>query len=150
MKIKFNWLTGIIIFMVLFFISIIVRVVISFNHEVDLITPDYYPKAINYQQQIEKINHTNSLQKKVSYTYYYSNKTLALQFPVVGKHAITGNILVYRPSAMDKDLKIEIATDSLGNQTISTKDLLTGKYILKIDWLCDSVAYYQEMEVVVR
>ncbi|MCK5078307.1 MAG: FixH family protein, partial [Bacteroidales bacterium] len=46
MKIKINWGTGILIFLVIFFIAIFSFVYFSFQLQINLVEDDYYPKEI--------------------------------------------------------------------------------------------------------
>ena len=67
MKIQFNWGTGILLVIIVFFGLMIAMVVFSMNQEVNLVSPDYYPKGIDYDKQIEKTKNLQLLGSKVEY-----------------------------------------------------------------------------------
>jgi hypothetical protein len=146
MKKNFNWGTGILIVTILFFISLIVRVIISTTIPVDLITPEYYHNELNYNQHIEKEKHTNSLEQKIELSE--NEKEVILKFPdIVNVEAISGSILFYCPSKIDKDLtfKVEPGTDLL--QKIEKSEFTEPRYVIQIDWQSDSITYYQEIDL---
>lgn len=145
MKIKWNWGTGIVIFFIIFFLSVIIRIVISFQYEVDLISPDYYPKGVNYQQQITKINNAKKLEEKPGIKK--ENKELIISFPKIFKNKkLTGEIVFYCPSDLNGDINMQLNTDTLLEQRVDITNFKNPRYILKIDWVCDSIPYYYETE----
>lgn len=144
MKLKFNWGTGIFIFLILFFISIFWFVIFSFTVRQDLVEDDYYPKELEYEQQIQKQQNLNRLgeeiniRKEAEYIY--------LQFPKIqNEFEIKGQILVYRPSDSRLDETHYIELNSLNEQQLNTSKFLSGKYILKIGWTYQEKAFYQEI-----
>ena len=140
---KFNWGTGILIFIILFFIAIFSFVYFASTVKINLGEEDYYPKELAYQNIIDKKNNTKSLPEKI--TFEHRGNTLIISFPAIieGKKP-GGTILLYRPSDYTLDIEHKINTDAEGRQFISTEQLLPGKYIIKIDWVLDSIQYYQE------
>ena len=144
MQLKFNWGTGIFIFLILFFIAIFSFVYFAFMQEVDLVEEDYYPKELNYEQQIKKRNNLKQLGEEIRLTQFKNQLTLV--FPLSQDYKeIKGEILVYRPSDSRSDLKYKIELDSTNTQTINASKFLNGKYVVKVDWSCNEVKYYQEL-----
>jgi hypothetical protein len=66
---------------------------------------------------------------------------------VKGKR-VDGSILLYRPSDYEEDKLFTIQLDSNLRQVLPATGLLKGKYIIKIDWNCDDVAYFQEKVII--
>ena len=143
MKISINWGTGILIFLVIFFIAIFSFVYFSFQLQIDLVERDYYPQEIAYQKQIDKITRLEKLGQKIS--IQKEEGMLILTFPEAHKSRIEGKILIYRPSDAGMDTIHDIVTDKSNKQFIPSAHLNAGKYILKIDWVCEREAYYQEI-----
>ncbi len=147
MQFKFNWGTGIFIFLILFFIAIFSFVYFAFMQEVDLVEEDYYPKELNYQQHIQKRNNLKNLGEEIRLTQF--NNQLTLVFPKSQNYdQIKGKILIYRPSDSGFDLKYTIELDSTNTQTINASKLLSGKYIVKVDWSYNELKYYQELTLI--
>jgi hypothetical protein len=147
MHMKFNWGTGIFIFLILFFIAIFSFVYFAFMQEVDLVEDDYYPKELNYEQQINKRNNLKKLGEQIRITQLKNHLTMV--FPPSQKYnKIKGEILIYRPSDSRSDLKYKIELDSTNSQTINASKFLNGKYIVKVDWSYHELEYYQELTII--
>ena len=145
---KINWGTGILIFIIVFLIAIISFVIFTTTQKVSLVEKDYYPKGLEYDSHIEKTANAKALEEKVSVSK--SDSLIIFEFPdLFQKKAVEGSILFYRPSDSRKDKSFNIQLDSNLRQFIPATGLLPGKYIIKIDWSCDEVSYYQE-EVIIN
>jgi len=148
MKIKFNWGTGIFVFILIFFASMGVRIYISYQQEQSLVESDYYPKGINYQQQIDKAHNAAELQEKP--TIRISNDSIKICFPDFFKNKkLSGNILIYRPSDENKDVNLTLQLQQNLCQNYSIKQLSHGKYLIKLDWKDEDKSYYMEKEIFV-
>lgn len=146
MKLKFNWGTGIFIFLIIFFISIFWFVIFSFTVRQDLVEDDYYPKELAYEQQIQKQQNLNQLGEEISIRK--EAEFIYLKFPLVQTESeIKGQILVYRPSDSRLDETHYIKLDSLNEQQLNTSKFRSGKYILKIGWTYQETAFYQEITI---
>ncbi len=149
MKIKWNWGTGIFVGGSIFMLMIIVFVFFMFKQNFDLVEKDYYPKSLEYQQKMDKINHTNLLPDKVK--VQNNDGILSFTFPSsINLNNLTGTITFYRPSEKEGDITIAIDTDTAGMISFATDKLLKGRYIIKMDYECESKGYYQEESLVVQ
>ena len=112
--------------------------------KLDLVEKDYYPKELNYEQQIIKRNNLRELGEQIRLTQY--KNTLNLSFPSSQKYdEVEGEILIYRPSDARADITVQIKLDTLNSQTINADKLLNGKYIVKVDWTYQDKSFYQEL-----
>ncbi len=144
---KINWGTGIIIFLVLFFISIFWFVFFSFSTQQDLVEEDYYPKELQYNEHLQKQKNVKELGAEVSYEI--TEESLIFNFPKNQNYSkIKGQIIMYRPSNKKLDQTYSIQLDTLNRQMLSTSKLLKGKYIVKIGWSYEGKAFYQEISIV--
>ena len=150
---KFNWGTGILIFLVFFVLSMIGLVILTAQYEVNLVTPDYYPKGITYQDQIDKEIRTDKLTKGLIFNQ--DNKNINILFPkMYGEKefngVINGEILLFFPKSyrFDKTYSINLNNDL--QQTISKDSLTWGRCIIKVNWTVDSLDYYQETEFMIK
>jgi hypothetical protein len=143
---KINWGTGIIITLVIFVGGIGLLIWISYHQQLNLVTEDYYPAGIKYEQHIQKIKNTTTLTTPV--TLKMASENIELQFPMLDSLSFPkGEIQVFRPSdnRLDKFYNIEVQEDRVFR--IPLKDLTKGIYMLKIDWNQDSLGYYQEFNL---
>lgn len=148
MKIKFNWGIAIIIVIILFFGSMAFRIWLSYQQDLNLVMEDYYPKGINFQQQIQKENNLNKLKQKPQIVLKGAH--LLIIYPGSFKgHNLKGSILVYRPSDSKLDHKFEMNPDTTMIQMIDANQFISGKYQVKMDWEMDDTPYYMEKEIFV-
>jgi len=145
-KIKFNWGTGIFIFIVIFVSTFITILIYSFSLQTNLESKDYYPKGVNYQQQIQKKQNANELTEIIS-AKKIGDKVI-IQFPATTKNQkISGNIQFYYITDYLKDRNIRIEKDSTNSQTINVEKFVKGRYYIRIDWQNSEKKYYQEIEI---
>ena len=136
---KFNWGHGITLFYICFVATVVTALVASFQVDHSLVTEDYYAKDLAYQSQYEKAQ--NSLtNKKVSIELKRETEQVEINF-VDAQNKINGTVDFYRPSDKSRDFSVKLE-DKVN--TISTNELLQGKWILKIDWKENGESFYTE------
>lgn len=149
MSVKFNWGTGIVIFIILFVSGMITLVFISFKQQINLVHKDYYPKEIEHQTMLDKIKNAGELEENVVISL--DHDTITIDFPdnfdVAG---IQGTIQLYRPSDFQKDRYIQVKPDDNGRQNIPAAGMDKGKYIVKVDWVYSGTPYYTEMDIHIK
>jgi len=129
-----NWGTGIFITIVVFLIGMITLVIISSMQPLNLVVDDYYPKAIDYQSQIERIKRTNALDENIQFDQ--DNDFIYVKFPKMAANP-KGSILVFFPRDNHLDKQYEIQLDDSLTQKIEKKGMLRGRCVIKVNW--DSV-----------
>lgn len=146
---KWNWGTKIFIAIILFMSMMIVLVILTMKQSYYLVEKDYYPKALEYQQRIDK--ETNA--KNVGEMVLVENNSngLLITFPAAfNPESISGEMVFYRPSDGTKDIAVPIQLDSLRKMTFPTRDLMTGRYILKFEYEVNKTGYYQENTIYIE
>jgi hypothetical protein len=146
---KFNWGTGILIVIILFVMGIGTMVYIAFQHDINLVHKDYYPREIDHQSMIEKVKNTNKLVGKMKVNI--NDGLIEVVFPNDFRFdQIEGKVLLYRPSDFNKDLAFPIQLSEKGLQHFTTDGMLKGKYIVKVEWAYDGIDYYFEESIHVK
>ena len=146
---KINWGTGIFITIVIFLIGMISLVIISSMQPLNLVTPDYYPKGIDYQQQINRIANTKALDDKMEFVQ--DNEHIMIGFPTIDSiHQPNGNILFFFPRDNNLDQEFEINVNDSLFQFIPKKGMVKGHCIIKINWAQDSIEYYMEQDIMIK
>lgn len=149
MKIKWHWGTKLLVGMILFMLLLLTFVFLSVRQEFDLVEKDYYPKALEYQEKIDKTNNAENLNEKL--TVENKGEFIWVSFPsVFSPEDIKGQVVFYRPSGKKDDVAFEIKPDSNGVQLFSVESMLRGKYIIKIDYFVGGTGYYQEETVLIN
>ena len=135
---KFNWGHGIFVFYVCFVTAVVTALIASFGVDHSLVVDDYYAQDLAYQSQYDKVKN-NLESQNVQVDLDKTNQQLTININNTGK--IQGAIEFYRPSDKSKDFNLELKDQVT---TISTKELLSGKWVLKIDWKEGDKSYYKE------
>lgn len=149
MKIKINWGTGIVIAIAVFVGISISTGIYMMNQDVNLVADNYYDKEIKYQQQIDRVERTNKLEKEDIISY--DGSTVIIDLPLkLHSENIEGEIHFYRPSDANEDLKIPLSLDSSGVQVIPVSALVKGLWTVKVDLLVHGNEYFNEKRVFIK
>lgn len=150
MKIRFSFLTGLVLTIASFMLFMIIFVIFSMRQPYDMTTENYYEKDLNYQQQIDKINRTNTLPVQPVMQYYEKGGLIELRFPPFSAmEGFTGSALLFRPSDAMQDRKFNLSASSGELHTLKTGILSTGPWQLQVEWISGELAYYKEFKFVV-
>jgi len=145
---KFNWGTGLTIVIVLFVITTLGIVAFLVSLEYEMVTEKHYEKATQYQQHIERVEHTAALGNPVKIELLPESRVVEVRFPSgIAKESPQGIIELYRPSDSSLDQQIKLAVDKQGKQQLSTGNLSSGKWRIKVSWTADSTNYFTEKNV---
>lgn len=148
MKVKFNWGTGIFIVIIIFFMGMAFLIYLCTTVDYSLVEKDYYPKGIDYQTRINKIQNAAPFSDQLNFRL--AGDSLLLSFPkgIAGK-VKTGTVYIYRPSDPGLDRRIKMEFDTSGIQVIKTEILHRGKYIAKLEWKDLERSYYAEKTIII-
>ncbi len=148
-RMKFNWGTGIVMAFIAF-ISFIMYFVITMStnkkYEHDLVTENYYGKELEFQDDINKEKHAQTLSQDV--IWKRTPEGLMILFPQnINPDDISGKVHLYRPSDKQLDFVTEI---SLSDHTllIPDKRLLGGRWNIYVDWQENGHSYLYKKEIV--
>lgn len=143
---KINWGTGIFISFVLFALFILSFVFRSFQHEVNLVSTDYYEQEIAHEEKITKKKNENNLLEKIQVNN--TETYVELVFPIEYASKIdAASVYFFRPSDFNKDKTFAINLNEEGFQTFDKKLFDSGKYKIKVEWKMDNMAFYKEFDV---
>lgn len=142
-KYKFDWGTGIFLFIALFLLANAFVIFKSFQQRNDLVVEEYYPQGLEYQKQIDRFTKANALSGKI--TIAENTQGLVISYPsdLKGK-AVKGEVLFFRPSDENADFHDSIRFDSTLKQLVPADKFMTGKYIAKFFWIVDGEEYAHE------
>lgn len=149
MNIKWNWGTGILIAIIVFMGFMAFMVYQSTRQNFDLVERDYYPKALEYQQKIDKIANAKALDEKVKFKERGDAVQVVFQ-SAFSPGDVHGSIVFYRPSNKMMDLSFPISLDTARTQYCSTESLAKGKYIVKVDYEVEGTKYFQEETILLK
>jgi len=143
MKIKFNWGTGITIFIAVFLLINAFVIYKSFQERNDLVTEEYYPQGLEYQKQIDRFAKANALSSQI--TIREDQNGLVITYPNdLKKKDIKGEVVFFRPSDENADFHDSIRFDTSMIQRIPIQKFIKGKYVAKFFWKMDGKEYANE------
>ena len=136
---KFNWGTGILIFLILFLMAAGVFIAFAMRQEVNLVHEDYYERGVDYGAQMKA--EARSAVFVDSIQTYFESQYLVVDLSRLGSVRIdSGSVLLYRPSSRSLDLKMPLDY-STGFMSIPRNELFRGRYILKFNWYSEGLKY---------
>ncbi len=140
MKIKWNWGTGITLYILIFLIFIAWRVYKTTQNPIMLVEKDYYPKGMAYQDRIDEMK--NATRFEAQFYFMNEDSQLVVQLPFIKPD--TSNLYFFRPSDNNCDFQMPISPDSTFKMYIPFYKLTKGKYLIKLYWEESGKAYYIE------
>lgn len=136
---KFNWGTGILIFLILFLIACAIFIAFAMRQSVELVHEDYYERGVDHSSQMEV--------EKRSAPYKDAIKAVQMEDVLqismtdsVAVHCDSARIQLYRPSDNQLDMNMSYEP-ARGMLLISREDLKPGRYILKLSWYSGGLKY---------
>lgn len=140
---KFNWGTGIFVFLAIFLIACGIFITFAMRQQVNLVHQDYYEKGVDYSEQMKVDERSkpfsHSLKTKSTDQFFIIDVDKSL----VAKMD-SGTVHMFRPSDKTKDIS---SSFKVGDKTVSQqfefdkRALISGRYILKFTWYMEGVKY---------
>lgn len=142
-----NWGTKIAFLYLSFATMIGVMVYKSATQTVDLVAPNYYEQELKYQDKIDGMNNLDADSKAISIQQNEANVSFTFSKDM---GVPQGHILFFKPDNASADFETAIKTDAEGVQTIDTKELTKGAYLVKVDWKIGDKKYFKEERVSIK
>jgi len=141
---KFNWGTGIAIFLAMFLAAAAAFIIFAINQDVNLVHKDYYEKGVDYSEQMKTTSRSEVFQDKIQVISAASGLLVTVD-STLATTIDSGKVILYRPSGKEFDL--ELPLPKTGIAEIPAQDLINGRYILKLHWYTSGVKYEIEKTV---
>ena len=124
-------------------------VAFAMQQRVDLVRPDYYAQSLVLDAQRRAEARTAALGSRFRVDVDDRGRTIAVAWPREHAGRVRGSAWLYRPSDSAMDRHVAIAPDAQGRQAFRV-DGSTGRWVLRLDWTVDGVAYRAERDLVAR
>jgi nitrogen fixation protein FixH len=148
MKLKFNFGTGITIFMILFMAAIISFVLFAHRQDVNLVHRNYYEKGTDHTRQMQKDARSAAFTDQIEITDDGNFIRIVFQ-PGLASTVKTGEISFYRPSDHLKDITLPLQLR--GNVFLYDKTgMIPGRYITGIRWTAGELDYEVNKPFIVK
>lgn len=142
---KFNWGTGILIFLILFLLACGVFISFAMRQDVSLVHEDYYEKGADHSQQM--LVDARSAQYKNAIETQMKEGALLIDFETsLAAKMDSARFHLFRPSDGKYDIKSPFKA-SEHPFAIPGEELIPGRYILKVYWSWDGLNYEVDQTV---
>ncbi len=136
---KFNWGTGILIFLILFLVACAAFIIFAMRQDVNLVHKDYYEKGVDHTDKMNVDARSTQFGDKIQIDY--TDEYLLIQFEESMIASIdSGKVLIYRPSGSKLDALFPMIF-SENIIKIPKENLISGRYILKLSWYSEGLKY---------
>ena len=136
---KFNWGTGILIFLILFLVAAALFITFAMRQRVELVHEDYYDRGVDHSTQMEVEKRSAPYQDAIKAVQLEGTLQISMTDSVAVR-CDSARIQLYRPS--DNQLDMNMAYDpGRGALVISREDLVPGRYILNLSWYSGGLKY---------
>lgn len=138
---KLNWGHGILIAIIVMVIAILLMVYQVMNEKIELVTEDYYPKELKYEEEIQKRQSTEALNGKIQ---ILTDDSIRIVFPSDFEQPqyIKGEVWFYKASNKSDDFRDSIHFGQNLTLTYPFEKFTAGKYDVIIDWKYQGKSYY--------
>lgn len=146
MKIKISWGTGIVlafIGFISFILFFVIKMTVSSNANHDLVTPNYYQKELQFQENLDAQNHANAMGVPVE---IISEKGgIRIKFPKdypikMDAKQWFGTIELSKPNNKNLDQVFPLSINN-HSQLIPAKTLVSGRWNMVLVWQYKGVKY---------
>lgn len=139
-----NWGKGIALVYITFVVGMLGLVYLAVSQDFDLVSEDYYEQEIAYQGRIDQMTNAKDDGQKVIVSEADGAVRLAFN-----SKAADVKVYFFRPSDESKDFKVEEAVVDT-ELSVSSDQLTTGKYLVKVEWKSNGKTYFQEQDFIVN
>jgi len=137
---KFNWGTGLAIWLVVFVLAILTFVFFAFQQDVNLVNQEYYQKGVDFDN--ERAMRERAKLEDYRFSIGQNKDFVNISIDEAYFTEITNaEAYFYRASDRHQDKKYKMKSSILN---VPTNDLIKGKYELKISWEKDGTDFLLE------
>ena len=128
---KFNWVHGILIFIILFLMLSVAFIIFALNQPQDLVSEDYYNQGADYTKQMEVNSRSNLYRDSINIALLDKDVQVKL-CKSLASSADTIKIYFYRPSDKEADIRMKcLMSEAI---SIPASKLQHGRYVVKMSW----------------
>lgn len=147
---KSLWPYGIIAAFAIFITGTVALIVLACSQRTDLVSTDYYEQEIKFQSHLDRLRRTRELDVTGLVAYDAARQRITISLPAEQvRHAVSGRVQLYRPSAAGLDRQLALAPNSSGVQVVETKGLRPGLWKVRVSWTVGENDYFMDRKIVI-
>ena len=136
-----NWGKWIVVSFILFAAFIATLVTVCMREDVSLVSKEYYKEELDYQQQILRLQNTESLLQKPEIILRHDR--LLIQFESFAK-VENGILTLFCPANPGNDRKMVVPASSSSEHVISVSNVKHGMYHARFSWTMGGKDFYMD------
>lgn len=145
---KFNWGTGILVFLILFLSAAAVFIFFAMRQDVNLVHEDYYDQGVDYSAQMEVDARSAAYNDSIR-TYIEDGSFVVAFEKSLAFNIDSGVVLMFRPSNSSLDVSMPFGPTG-SSLKIPRSSLVAGRYILKLSWYLNGLEYEVDKTVDIK
>jgi hypothetical protein len=148
MKFHVSWGVGVVLVYSAFAIGTLGFVVFAAEQKVDLVSSDYYERALTQDRRTAAIERAASLGDAVAVDVSADSRTVSIKWPQAQQ--VQGSITLYRASNSSADRVMQAQSNAQGRQDIDVSSAARGRWQVQLAWQEGGQEYYVERIVELR
>lgn len=143
------WPISITAFFIVLITCIVSFVAFAMRQREDLVSSDYYERAVRYEKQLDALNRSQEFSSKTVVTFDSAKQSIVIALPEAQHAGAVGNVQLYRPSDSRLDRELPMQLDATGGQQLDAKNLSDGLWRVRVKWKQNGQDYYLDQPVIV-
>lgn len=131
--------------MVLFMLFIVVLIYNISKQQIDLVDKNYYEKGIQYQEEIDKFNASDSIKHEILFDLSKQQLSFVTNIP-----QLDGQLYFYKASDAKLDFAVPFITDEQGVFNYNTAALKKGPWKVTFEWKLGGKLMAAEKQLVIE
>jgi hypothetical protein len=142
---KFHWGHAILVFFIIYVLTLIFVLYKSTTVDHSLVVQDYYNQDIHYQEKYDKVKNVATYSKSIKVDWSAGEKKLSVIFQ--NDNGRKGVVKLYNPADTQKDISFDLKKESLASYEYAGINLSAGRWKVQVDWEEDGVPFFIEKEI---
>lgn len=148
LKNQWQWPSIIIGTLVVFTVFIVSIAVYISKQSYSLVSSEYYPESIVYDDIINSKKAAQGLSELPSIEFIGVSEEIQLVFPETYANKVqSGSLHFYRPDNSALDFTTEIALNTHNIQNVPSSKMHSGYWKVKVSWQMDNIKYLVEKDI---
>lgn len=145
MALRIHWGIAVAVFYTAFALSTVGFVVFAMSRDVELVSEDYYARALQHDGHMQAVANADALGTAVQATV--ADGRLVVRMPAAMAPLVRGTATLYRPASAAADRTVALVPAADGTMLVPTTGLTQGRWQLQLRWSADGRDYYTERDL---
>jgi nitrogen fixation protein FixH len=144
-RLRMHWGVAVALFYSVFALSTVGFVVYAMSRDVNLVSEDYYARALAHDGRVQALANADALGAGVGATV--AAEHVRVRVPAAMASLVRGTVTLYRPADARADRTVALVPAADGTQSLTIAGLAPGLWRLQMQWSADGHDYYAERDI---